>query len=208
MDPAGCRRCGTCCLKGGPALHGVDLDLIRTGVIPLSCLYTIRPGEIVADNVCGGRTVADADIIKIKSQTAAAACIFFDVAGKSCRVYTDRPMECREMACWDTEAIRRVYACDRLDRRRIITEIPALTELVEIHESECGMAIIGHLADLRKSGDPRAAADIAERINYDADLRKRVAAQPGGAELSDFLFGRPLYLTVPLHFGISVRRSS
>jgi Fe-S-cluster containining protein len=208
MDPAGCRRCGTCCLKGGPALHGVDLDLVRGGAIPLSCLYTLRPGEAVTDNVCGGLGIADADIIKIKSKTDAAACVFLDAADNSCRIYADRPLECREMACWDTESIRRVYARDRLDRGRIIEEIPSLAELVAIHEAECNMARITRLMDLRKSGDTHAAADIAERISYDADLRKRaVSGQPGVADILDFLFGRPLCLIVPLQFGVPVRRS-
>lgn len=207
MDPDGCRRCGTCCLKGGPALHEADFDLIRSGVIPLSRLYTIRPGEVVTDNVCGGRTVADADIIKIKSRTGATACIFFNETNNSCRVYADRPLECREMACWDTEAIRRVYACDRLDRGRIIAEIPALGELVAIHEAECNTALISRLVDLRKNGDAQATAGIAERVNYDADLRKRLAAaRPGGVDILDFLFGRPLHLTVPLQFGVPIRR--
>lgn len=208
MDPAGCWRCGICCLKGGPALHGVDLDLVRGGAIPLSRLYTIRPGEAVTDNVRGGLSVADADIIKIKSKADGVACVFFDETDNSCRMYADRPLECREMACWDTDAIRGVYAWDRLDRGRIIEEIPAMAELVAIHEAECGMAVIGRLVDLRKNGDSRAAADIAGRIGYDADLRERaVSAQPGVADILDFLFGRPLCLIVPLQFGVSVRRS-
>lgn len=208
MDTPGCRRCGTCCLKGGPALHGVDLDLVRGGAIPLSCLYTIRPGEAVTDNVCGGVSVADADIIKIKSKTDAAACVFLDTTANSCRIYADRPLECREMACWDTESIRSVYAWDRLDRGRIIEEILSLAELVAIHEAECNMALIARLFDLRKCGDTHAAADIAGRISYDADLRERaVSAQPGIADILDFLFGRPLSLTVALQFGVPVRRS-
>jgi Fe-S-cluster containining protein len=208
MDPAGCRRCGTCCRKGGPALHGVDLDSVRGGAIPLSCLYTIRPGEVVTDNVCGGLSVADADIIKIKSKTDGVACVFFDQVDDSCRRYADRPLECREMACWDTEAIRGVYAWDRLDRGRIIEKIPALAELVAMHEAECNMGLIARLVDLRKNGDTHAAADIAGRISYDADLRKRaMSAQPGVAAILDFLFGRPLCLIIPLQFGVPVRRS-
>ena len=113
------------------------------------------------------------------------------------------------MTCWDTEAIRGLYAWDRLDRGRIIEEIPALAELVAIHEAECNMALIARLVDLRKCGDTHAAADIAGRISYDADLRKQaVSVQPGVADILDFLFGRPLCLIVPLQFGVSVRRSS
>jgi len=134
--------------------------------------------------------------------------MFFDETDNSCRIYADRPLECREMACWDTEAIRRVYDMDRLNRRRLLADMPALVELIVLHESECGMEMIGGLVDLRKNGDPQAAVDIAGRINYDADLRKRAASvQPAVAGILDFLFGRPLYLILSLQFGVPVRRS-
>lgn len=46
-----CRRCGTCCEKGGPALHTDDRMLIENGHIPARYLFTIREGEPVVDNV-------------------------------------------------------------------------------------------------------------------------------------------------------------
>ena len=48
-----CKRCGTCCREGGPALHRVDHDLVASGKIPLKDLYTIRKEELARDNVKG-----------------------------------------------------------------------------------------------------------------------------------------------------------
>ena len=46
-----CRRCGTCCEKGGPALHGEDRPLVDRGQVPARCLFTIRAGEPVRDDM-------------------------------------------------------------------------------------------------------------------------------------------------------------
>lgn len=41
-----CRRCGACCLKGGPALHREDLPLLASAAITRSRLVTLCPGEL------------------------------------------------------------------------------------------------------------------------------------------------------------------
>ena len=208
MNLTECQHCGTCCRKGGPALHGSDLDLIRNASIPLSSLYTIRPKEMLLDNISGSIIIAESDIIKIKSQDGENTCFFFDESGSACRIYADRPLECRQMECWDTEAIRRIYNCDRLDRRKILAGNPSLLEIIALHEGQCDITAIARLVSLRRSGDPAASADIMEKINYDADLRKRaISAYPGGAAILDFLFGRPLYRILPLQFGVPVQRA-
>jgi hypothetical protein len=48
-----CRQCGTCCRKGGPAIHREDKKLLENGHIPLRYLFTIRKNEPVYDNVQG-----------------------------------------------------------------------------------------------------------------------------------------------------------
>ena len=48
-----CQRCGTCCQKGGPALHQVDKELVDEGHLPASCLYTLRCGELARDPISG-----------------------------------------------------------------------------------------------------------------------------------------------------------
>ena len=45
MKKIECKRCGTCCIKGGPVLHSVDLALITEGVIRPDQLVVIRHGE-------------------------------------------------------------------------------------------------------------------------------------------------------------------
>ena len=46
-----CKRCGTCCKKGGPCFHVEDKMLIEKGVILIKYLYTIRKGEPAYDKI-------------------------------------------------------------------------------------------------------------------------------------------------------------
>jgi Fe-S-cluster containining protein len=52
-DENPCRRCGTCCEKGGPSLHREDRPLVDNGQIPVRHLFTIRRGELAQDNIKG-----------------------------------------------------------------------------------------------------------------------------------------------------------
>ncbi|MFP4453104.1 MAG: YkgJ family cysteine cluster protein, partial [Desulfobacterales bacterium] len=97
-----CIRCGTCCEKGGPALHMDDLKKVLDKSISPEKLYTIRKGEMVYDNVKGGLVKTPQEIVKIKSSQGSRACIYYEEEKKACRIYEIRPLECRIMACWDS----------------------------------------------------------------------------------------------------------
>ena len=86
-----CRRCGTCCKKGGPAFHQADKALIESGEIPSKYLYTIRKGEMAYDNVRRCLEPAGSDIIKIKGKGTSWTCLFFDEAQAACTIYDNRP---------------------------------------------------------------------------------------------------------------------
>lgn len=49
MPQPSCRRCGTCCIKGGPSLHREDLPLVEEGRIRVQDLVCIRSGEMAYD---------------------------------------------------------------------------------------------------------------------------------------------------------------
>ena len=49
----GCMRCGTCCTKGGPALHKEDKDILLDGHIGRERLVTIRKGELAFSPISG-----------------------------------------------------------------------------------------------------------------------------------------------------------
>ena len=196
-----CLRCGTCCCKGGPALHIQDRELVDSGKIALKWLFTIRQGEPAFDNVKGLLEPAASDIIKIKgADENDATCHFLDQDQVACRIYEARPSECRALTCWDTQAIADLYGKDRLARTDLLSRLPGLHDLVAEHQERCSYSQVGKWADMiRQGGDRRqeAAAELSAIIRYDQSLRQvaveRVRMDP---DLLDFLFGRPIATTL------------
>ena len=202
-----CRRCGTCCKKGGPALHVEDRDLVENGRIPLKDLYTIRRGELVRDNVRECLQPLKKEIIKIKArQAGSATCRFFADDRAVCQIYSARPLECRVLQCWDTREIERIYAQGRLCRKDLIGKLEGLWELIEDHNRRCSYEKLERLIS-RQQRNPgeKNFEDILEMVQYDAELRKLVIEKSGlDPEMLDFLFGRPLAETVR-QFGIRLQ---
>jgi Fe-S-cluster containining protein len=202
-----CIRCGTCCEKGGPGFHQEDRALIDTGVIPSRCLFTIRRGELAYDNVRGCLMPVDSDVIKIKGKTDTWTCMFFDEPGKQCKIYDDRPGECRALKCWDTRELEKVYAGRRLTREDLLSKVEGLWDLIQDHQRRCNYEkIIKLIDDLNGSAGKRARKELLETIQFDAEIRKLVVEQGGmDPEMLDFLFGRPLSKTLP-NYGIKIQQ--
>ncbi|RLB98792.1 MAG: YkgJ family cysteine cluster protein [Deltaproteobacteria bacterium] len=204
-----CRRCGTCCRRGGPALHRADKALVVSGRLSPTDLYTIRPGEPVRDDVAGGiLTSADTDIIKIRETPGSRACAFFEPDGNGCTIYPWRPLECRILRCWDTAGIRRCYREDRLGRADLIGHIDGLWDLVAEHDRRCDAGRLVRLARRLRRGDREAGAGWARMVRYDDALREGLAAEGRvPPAMLDFLLGRPARELVRA-MGILTRQAS
>jgi Fe-S-cluster containining protein len=194
LSPSSCSRCGTCCRKGGPALHQEDRERVEQGAIHTRHLYTLRKGEWATDPVQGGLVRVDGDIIKIKGRGATWVCCFLDERTGVCRVYDDRPLECRLLECWDTGRLERAYGRGRLSRRDLLSGIQGLWELIEDHERRCDYDGVRKLLALRSGrGGAGVERELAAIIRYDAEIRRLMVAQGGlEAKMLDFLLGRPV----------------
>jgi Fe-S-cluster containining protein len=200
-----CKRCGICCKKGGPSFHHIDKPLIENGVIHSKYLYTLRKGEYAYDNVRACLLPVPCDIIKLKGKLNTWICVFFEPEGNVCRIYENRPLECRALKCWDTHELESIYAKNRLTRKDLVAEIKGLWELIEDHQRRCDYIKINKLVRaLRGSQKSSAHRQLVEIIKYDGELRKLVVSQGGlDVEILDFLFGRPLIKTIE-NFGWKV----
>jgi len=189
-----CRRCGTCCRKGGPAFHLADRPLIEKGTIPLRNLFTIRKGERVKDPIRGVVRPVSTELIKLKGRATTWTCTFFNERDCSCRIYTERPLECRLLKCWDTTGVEEITARDCLTRRHLLEGVPGLWEVVAEHEVRCGCEKIAEMmAGLKKERQKSTENAVAEILNYDRQLRRLVVEKSRiDPEILDFLFGRPL----------------
>lgn len=193
-----CAQCGTCCKKGGPALHHKDFPLVEKGLIPLSHLYTLRPGELARDNVREIVIPVPADIIKIKKKNNSSACIYLEDVKKNCTIYNHRPAECSTLQCWDTRAIEALYAKDRLDRKTILQNKPEFWDLVQDHQQRCDYGRLKQLIDqLDTVHHEEALKTLSEIILYDRNIRALLVEKTNlDSEICDFLFGRPLTITL------------
>jgi Fe-S-cluster containining protein len=195
-----CRRCGICCRKGGPALHLDDRDLVREGKIPLKDLFTIRQGEPSYDNIAETLAPAGSDIVKIKpAPSDGTTCIYYRNGKEGCTIYTQRPWECRTLACWNPRPLINQYQFHRLTRRHLLSEVQGLWELVCDHQKQCNYQEIARLAaGLHKArNDTKVKTRLMELVRYDHFLRESVVEHSNLApELLEFLLGRPLKITL------------
>jgi hypothetical protein len=181
--------------------------LIEKGVIPSRYLYTIREGELARDNVKGCLKPVESDIIKIKGKEDSWTCIFFNKMRKACTIYSDRPLECRALKCWDTRELEKIYANTRLTRKDLVSGVKGLWDLIEDHQARCDYEKIRPLIkDLAGSKKKLARRKLLEIVRYDAEIRSLVVSRGGlDVEMLDFLFGRPLSKTLG-NYGIKIHQ--
>lgn len=206
-----CRRCGTCCRKGGPTLHLEDQELVESGIIELKQLLTIRQGEPAFDNITGVVAPAVTDIIKIKGVSEGSdICRLYDADTKGCGIYGQRPAECRALKCWDIREIEMLYNCRRLTRRHLLSSVDGLWDLVQEHQARCDYSHVAELASQVKLVHPRPESEkmLLGMIRYDENIRQLTCERAGLApEMLPFLFGRPLSFTIRM-FQLKLVRSN
>lgn len=193
-----CERCGTCCVKGGPALHKKDLRLFEEGVLSYGQVYTLRAGELVQEQIKGGLAPLAAEIVKIAGIADNRwACVVYDADDKACTIYEERPEECRIFNCWAPEDLEAMYEEDRVTRADIVPAGSALAELIAQHEAEVPYAELEPLAYAYQDGDDEAGQKLVDKIIWDAAFRSAFAEKTEATpEEMNFLFGRPLAKTV------------
>lgn len=191
-----CQRCGTCCRKGGPALHHEDKELLLKGQITHMDLVTVRNGEPAYTPISDSVTATDREIVKIKGQGSDWVCGFLEQLDNSCRIYEQRPLECRLQQCWDNQALLELVGKDTITRRDIINPSDPINEFIDLHDRECPCDILQSLSGA-EAGEPapELMSTLTELVKKDLNLRSQVSTAfklPVETEL--FLFGRPLFV--------------
>lgn len=196
-----CKQCGTCCRKGGPALHTQDLLLLREADgIDLTDIVTLRKGELAYDQPVGAVIPLDGEILKIKGSGGEWICKFLAQASNVCRIYKSRPFECQKLFCEAPEPLMEVYDKDRVTRKDILPEGHPVLELIEEHDKKCDPAKMSELAAQAIGNweeSEAIQADLREMLIFDASVRELVMNKAGLPEESlDFFFGRPLTVLI------------
>ena len=208
-----CRQCGTCCRKGGPALHVEDSALLTEGVIQLQDLVTFRAGELVRDTSTENVVPLPEEIVKIAAPAGARrddwTCRFL-MENNRCFIHEKSPAECKALFCDDPKALLGMHGKERLNRKAILELLHApqwLIDTVEAHEARCGYDALIELASRLEEQEEARKARV-EVVEYDRAFRELVAEKGNvSKEMLDFLFGRPLMHTV-IMFGIDARANA
>ncbi len=188
-----CRQCGTCCLKGGPALHIEDLAIIRSGKLPVNSLITIRKGELAHDPLTGRVQAVAYELVKICGTAREWRCFYY-AAGKGCTMYALRPSACRVLKCWDPDEILARIGKDLLTRLDILAVGDPLRLLVEEHERLCPCPDMELIRDALLADSLHDLAELQRLVDADLGFRDQVVKAhdlPLAEEL--FCFGRPIF---------------
>lgn len=201
-----CRKCGNCCKQGGPALHSQDLDIIKTGKLPISSLITIRKGELAHNPQSDAIQPVKNEIVKIVGTGRQWDCCYFDDS-EGCTIYDFRPEACRVLECWDTDAILELVEKDTLSRQDILDSSHPLIPVIAEHEKICPCNELQFIRDNYITLTEAKKAEIARQVRDDLRFRARVI-NDFELKLSEelFYFGRPFFqLLQP--FGVRVTES-
>ncbi len=188
-----CKRCGRCCVKGGPVLHTSDRVLVVDGILSPVDLLTIRRGEPGFDPCHNKVVMLESELIKVRGRDKIGTCKFYDPQRYACLIYDKRPMECRLLKCWDTKELEAVFMRDLLIRRDLVPPGTALFELIERHDLVFDLRKITEIL-LNSSDSCMGNTSIINKlIEEERCFRQKVIRELsiGEAEL-DFFFGRPL----------------
>jgi Fe-S-cluster containining protein len=198
-----CRQCGACCTKGGPALHGEDLQLIQDRAIPLHDLITIRAGEFAHNPLHDSLRATRHEIVKLKGTGSEWCCCYFDKRSNSCTIYQTRPIACGVLKCWDPEESLKLVEQDLLSRQDILIANGQMVDLVLEYEEQCPLPDFNSLAGDLIGDVQKTISGLEESVNKDLQYRNRVVALSDTVLQEEmFLFGRPLFQI--LHaFGLS-----
>ena len=205
-----CARCGTCCRKGGPALHYEDRTLLQNNFLNLEHLITIRKGEPVFSPAAANPEPAESEIIKIKGKGAEWTCFFFKEKDAACAIYDHRPLECSLLKCWETADLEKIAGRNLISRHDIIAPHDPVLPFIKKHDDKCSLEELDRLLSAVNLENTRqqAVTDLTALVNTDMALRTHVHARLHlSLDLELFFFGRPLFIILN-QFGLEVHEEN
>jgi Fe-S-cluster containining protein len=199
-----CVQCGECCRKGSPTLHEEDLELLREGKIPWGQLVTLREGEPAYSPFDEKPFLLASECIKIREKPGSKGCAFLDEQTAQCRIYHNRPVQCRAQACWDPALARQSAKLPYLTRRGIFEEVELLRDIIAEHDQRCSFKKLSDTFAELAENRSREIDRVLELMAYEDHFRRFFAERLNIPEDTlDLVFGRSFADLAPL-FGFRV----
>ena len=186
-----CVRCGDCCGKGSPVLLSPDLGLFNREVLTWNDVYTMRAGEKATTRE-GQVTALPEERLKVREVPGSHQCWFYMAANQTCRIYENRPEQCRRQNCWGEPADPPAPE-ELLQRQHLFVGVPEVWDLIQEHQARCDCATVARLLADLGSGKEEAGDALFEALHFDHYLRQLLIDDweltPAATEL---LLGRAL----------------
>ncbi|PLX50720.1 MAG: YkgJ family cysteine cluster protein [Desulfobulbaceae bacterium] len=190
MPKIECKRCGTCCVKGGPVLHVDDLPLLDKKIIQARQLVVIRQGEPAYQPASDSVEPAACEMLKVQGVAGSWQCLFFEAATKSCTIHVNRPLECRLLQCQDPAPLLAVSGRDCLNRRDIMAQDDPAIPFIEAF-TQCSWHTVHSLLE---ELDATTLLEIEKIIRTDLFLREEAVHSLKLSLAQElFYFGRPMF---------------
>lgn len=177
-------------------MHVQDLELVRTGLLTIDNLVTVRCGELVIPPLATKPVPAQSEWIKIQGVGSDWCCRFFDTSSNSCMVYKHRPSSCRALKCWDTYEIIAMAGRDLLARSDLIDNNDPLLQLVHLQEKQCPVPDMENIV-ITLAGEARRdelLEDLRDLVKVDLQIRTQAVREFNISVARElFYFGRPLF---------------
>ena len=203
-----CLLCGECCRKGSPSLYAEDLPALRAGVIRRSDLVTLRFGEIGYSPIQNDLVLISEERVKIKEQPGSQACLFFEPDENRCRIYENRPLQCRTMECWNPAGFQSLEGLKFLSRKDLLNPDDPLLPVIESHGQRCDLTNLHQILSRIRKGGAFSQQEVLDMVFFDDHLREFLAEKQGiGEEHHPFLFGRSLKDLLPV-FGLQLEAAA
>ncbi len=166
------------------------MELVSDQGLSLNELVTYRAGEPAYDPYEGRVIMLAGEMIKIKGKKDSMECLFFEPDVNMCSIYSKRPVECRELKCWDTSAVRSLFLRDVLTRGAILGDNSDLRELINAYDRTFPPQVILQLVI---AGGGKEPADLRKMKELDREFREKICSGMGISRGDlRFLFGRPV----------------
>jgi Fe-S-cluster containining protein len=193
-----CRRCGTCCSKGGPALHQEDLPLLRQSHIRHEELIAIRRGEPVYSPISDRIEPSAHEFVKLAGRKGSWNCLFLNPNNNSCTIYQNRPLECRLFECRAPENLFAVIGRNLLQRSDLINPQDPVLAIMRHHEERCRFEECNRLVEeCLRTRNNQNADPLAGILREDIFLRQQALQEKGLPSVYEmFIFGRPMFFSV------------
>ncbi len=186
-----CLRCGECCENSSPTLLLADLPLFMQEVITKNDVYTLRPGE-EGTSLPGAVPHSSEERLKVRQLPGSRQCSFYQAATRKCRIYEQRPEQCRRWQCWGAPPSP-PEPSEILTRRHLFAHIPEIWDLITAHQKRCDLLKVRDMLAEVAAGQDHSSEALFEALHFDHYLRRLLIndwqLKPPA---TDLLLGRPL----------------